>query len=345
MMTLMEGLHSLPGNKERARLIIGQRGLGKTVLLLELADYARKNDYIVASPTVVTGGMLDRIMEKLEKDGEKEFARSKAKITGGSVGLFGFSAGIQTEMKEEPKRSFAYRLSEFCEKANAIGKGVLILVDEVQANNAELKQLIIAYQEMVGEGRNIAVVFAGLPIAIAKTLNEHVLTFFNRAARLYLEPIDISEIEIYFRSSFEKLKLKVRDKWIRQAAEETGGSPYMMQLTGHYITVSASDEGELEKNAFVRALEYAKKEFVTDICETTLAPLSEKDMAFLKAMSSDDRESAVKALADRLRVDAAYIQRYKTRLIQSGIIRQPRRGYVAYAVPYLQEYFQNEKMA
>ena len=44
---LTEGLHSNPGNKERARLIIGQRGLGKTVLLLELAEYARQHQYIV----------------------------------------------------------------------------------------------------------------------------------------------------------------------------------------------------------------------------------------------------------------------------------------------------------
>ena len=62
MQTLTDGLHALPGNKERARLIIGQRGLGKTVMMLELAEYARSNGYIVASPTVVSTDMLDRIL-------------------------------------------------------------------------------------------------------------------------------------------------------------------------------------------------------------------------------------------------------------------------------------------
>ena len=339
MKCLADGLSAMRGSKERARLIMGQRGLGKTVLLLELAEYARSHGYITASPTVVAGGMLERILEKLEKDGEPYFEHDRTRITGGTVGLFGFSAGIQTETGQEPKRSFAYRLSEFCGKAEAAGKGVLILVDEVQANNEELKQLIIAYQEMVGEGRNIALVFAGLPSAISKALNEHVLTFFNRAAKMLLEPIALPEIEIYYRSSFEKLGIIIPDERIMQAAGETGGSPYMMQLIGHYITVSASDRGELSEPDFLRALEYAREEFITDICETTLAPLSEKDTEFLKAMSEDDRESAVKSLAERLRVDTSYIQRYKSRLMQAGIITQTRRGFVGYAVPYLREYF------
>ena len=39
--SLVEGLSAKPGSKERATLILGQRGMGKTVLLWELADRAR----------------------------------------------------------------------------------------------------------------------------------------------------------------------------------------------------------------------------------------------------------------------------------------------------------------
>ena len=261
MRCLAEGLHVNPGNKERVRLIIGQRGLGKTVLLLELAEYARKNNYIVASPTVVSGGML------------------------------------------------------------------------------ELKQLIIAYQEMVGEGQNIAMVFAGLPAAISRVLNQHVLTFFNRASKLYLEPIPIYEISIYFQKCFDELGIKIKDEWIEKAAEKTKGSPYMMQLAGHYLTVFASDEGVLTAKDFDKALSYAGREFVQDICEITLAPLSEMDIEFLKAMSEDEKESTIKDIGKRLGTDSAYVQRYKSRLLQAGVITQSKRGIVEYAVPYLKEYF------
>lgn len=341
MKILIEGLQVSPGNKERARLIIGQRGLGKTVLLLEIAEYARKHGYIVSSPTVVSRDMLDRIVEKLEKDGELQFPADKPKITGGSVGILGFSAGIQTESMQNRKKSFAYQLLDLCERAEKSGKGVLILIDEVQGNNEQLKQLIIAYQEAVGEGKNLSVVFAGLPAAISRVLNEHVLTFFNRSAKLYLEPIAIPEIEIYFRDSFKKIGIKIHEDLLEDAAKETEGSPYLMQLIGHYITVSASDDGSISFDNYQNALRYAKAEYLEDICETTLAPLSERDIDFLREMAKDEGASAVKSIAERMGVDSSYTQRYKTRLIQAGVIEQKKRGYVQYAVPYLQEYFMN----
>lgn len=264
-------------------------------------------------------------------------------VTGATIGVLGFSAGIQTEPLKEPGRSFAYRLLELCEKAGKAGKGILILVDEVHANSEELKKLIIAYQEMVGEGQDIAVVFAGLPAAISRTLNQHVLTFFNRSAKLRLEPIPVSEINIYYRDSFEKLGIQLSDEWIERAAKETEGSPYLMQLIGHYIAISSARTGTLSGQDYERALSLARKEFIQDICETTLSPLSERDVRFLRAMSSDDGESAVKDICSRLHASSSYVQRYKTRLIEAGVITQNRRGFVSYAVPYLREYFQAAK--
>lgn len=342
MKCLKEGLDAFPGSKERARLVIGQRGLGKTVLLLELADYARSHGFLVASPTVVSNDMLDRIIEKLNREGERILSQKKSKVTGGTVGFFGFSAGIQTEPRPEPPKSFAARLLDICERAEEADRGILILVDEAQSNHEELKKLIIAYQEMVGEGKNISVVFAGLPTAISNMLNEHVLTFFNRASKLHLQPISIPEISIFYRNCFEKLGIQICDEWILEAAEKTEGSPYMMQLIGHYITICASESGELAEEGFRQALTLAKKEFIEDICETTLSPLSRRDIDFLAAMAQDEGESAIIDIASRLHVNSAYVQRYKTRLLQTGIITQNRRGFVAYAVPYLKEYFRGK---
>ena len=49
---LLGGLASKPGSKERATLILGQRGSGKTVMLWELADRARDKGFVVASPPI-----------------------------------------------------------------------------------------------------------------------------------------------------------------------------------------------------------------------------------------------------------------------------------------------------
>ena len=59
-------LDSIPGSRERAVLLLGQRGYGKTVLLLELAERGKKHDCVVASPTITASGMLSRIFRKTE---------------------------------------------------------------------------------------------------------------------------------------------------------------------------------------------------------------------------------------------------------------------------------------
>lgn len=116
---------------------------------------------------------------------------------------------------------------------------------------------------------------------------------------------------------------------------------YLMQLIGHYITVAASENGELSEDNVKNALKLAKNEFMEDICETTLSPLSQRDIDFLVAMTQDEDGSIIADIGKRLGVDSSYTQRYKTRLIQAGIIEQKKRGFVQFAVPYLKEYLTN----
>ena len=335
---LKQGLSSPPGSRDRATLLLGQRGYGKTVLLLEMADIARAEGYVVASPTVVSKGMLDRILEKIIEDAKSLVKDSKPGISGGSLSIMGFGAGIDFQKEESAPKSFAHRLANLCRELNKRKKGLLILIDEVQAGNDDLRQLIIAYQELVGENADIALMMAGLPHAVASTLNDHVLTFLNRAPKLLLEPLKTNVIEAYYVKAFHSLKLNISAELIQKAAAEAQGSPYLMQLIGHYITLTAPDNLTITNKTFSSALRMAKDDFINDICQTSLASLSEKDLAFLSAMSQDAKESKIEDIARRMSVSASYVQTYKRRLLQSGVIESPRRGVVRFTIPYLKEY-------
>lgn len=331
-------LQSIPGSRERAMLMLGQRGSGKTVLLLEFADLARKRGFVVASPTVVSKEMPTRILEKLQSEGEDFLPGAKAQFAGGSVSAFGFGGGIDLKLEEQGPKSFAWKLSRICSDLNKSGKAVLILIDEVQANQEELRQLIVAYQEMVGEGRNVFLVLAGLPTAISSVLNDHVLTFLNRAVKINLPPLRIGDVAFYYRKAFSDLNIPLQEKQISDAAQETEGSPYLMQLIGHYLVIGAEAGSAVSEAQFSSAIQKAKEDFMNDICETALAPLSEKDIAFLAAMASGGDQAEISAVIARLHCSSSLAQTYKRRLIQAGIIQQPRRGVVRFAVPYLREY-------
>ena len=334
----LQGLDKEPGNRERATVMLGQRGSGKTVLLWELADRAREHGFVVANPTVVTEGMLDRIIEKIQDDGERFIKDRSTHLTGGSIGALGFSAGLQFTRDVQESKSFQYKLVHLCRRLAERGKGVLILVDELQANNSEIRQLVAAYQELIGERHNIALVLAGLPAAVAATLNDHVLTFLNRARKVTLGPLLLSDVDGFFRESFDKLGMDVSPEIRRKATDATCGSPYLLQLIGHNLALYASDDGHVDESALAEALESARADFENDVCATTLAALSDKDVEFLAAMSSDEGPSRIGDVARRMGVTPDYAQKYRKRLIDSGIIEIPRRGEVAFAVPYLADY-------
>ena len=331
-------LRNPPGSRERAMLILGQRGSGKTVLLLEFADVARKYGCVVASPTVVSQEMPVRILEKLQSDGEPYLPGTRNRITGASVSAFGFGGGIDLKSEELDSKSFAGKLSGLCSELNKRGKPVLLLVDEVQAEQKELRQLIIAYQEMVGEGLDVFIVLAGLPTTVSAVLNDHVLTFLNRASKIDLPPLKIGDIEFYYKKVFSELNIRLRDEQISRAAEKTGGSPYLMQLIGHYIALSAEAGDSVSDSQFSATIQRAREDFMNDICETTLAPLSGKDIAFLAAMAVYGEAVEMADVISKLHCTASLAQTYKRRLIQAGVIRQPRRGIVQFAVPYLRDY-------
>ena len=204
-----------------------------------------------------------------------------------------------------------------------------------------MKQLVIAYQELVGSGANVAVAFAGLPGAISGLLNDKVLTFLNRANRIELGALKSGEIDAYFHYAFDKIGIKLDKDKIGWAVTATEGSPYMMQLIGYFITKYADVEGNVADEVLERAISVARQQFISDVCETTLKPLSDVDISFLKAMSTDEGASNITELAKRMNVSNEYAQRYKRRLIDAGVIVQPRRGEVEFDVPRLSEYLRN----
>ena len=335
-------LNSPAGSRDRAALILGQRGYGKTVMLLEMAEIARRNGFVVASPTIVSTDLQRRIIEKLYDDGSKYLHQDKRELSGGNVSVIGFGLGFQTDKSGGMEKSYEYRLIEVCRRLTEKGKGVLILVDEVQANSESLKSLIAVYQEMVGEGLNVAIVMAGLPGAVSTTLNEHVLTFLNRARKIDLGPLNERVISDYYRKVFKELGISLDVSKYDELAGFTEGSPYLMQLAGHYITIYSDDSGQIDKNMYEKALNDAKTDFITDICETTLNTLSDRDIEFLKSMTQDIETSRVSDIAERMEVSAAYAQRYKKRLIDSGVIKQIKRGEVCFCIAYLKDYLQDK---
>ena len=325
-----------PGHPGRASLYVGQRGMGKTALLLELATRASASGFVVAQVTA-SEQMLDEILQLIQLGGA-EYVESGKKIKGFTAGALGFNVGLT--FTDEVARNYGFRvkLSLLCDALAEHGRGVAILVDEVTASSAQMRELATTYQHLRGEEKNIVTAMAGLPTSISSVLNDNVLTFLNRAHKVHLGPVSLNETAAFYMQAFERAGKKITADVLDSAVRATRGYPYLLQLIGFYILRLAGGKAQITSDIVKLAVTNSKREMAEAVYEPSLRPLSRKDLAFLRAMAHDTGPSQIVDIRQRMGVSGATVQQYRKRLIAADIIAPVRRGEVTFTLPYLGEY-------
>ena len=332
----MAGLKEPIGSRNRCTLFLGQRGMGKTALLLELSDRASKEGYVVARVTAHEG-MSQAIIEQFQLNGSKYFNDEKRKLTGMTASVLGFSFGLTFSEAAERQYGFRSKMSLLCDKIAEKDKGALILIDEVRTS-AAMREVAAAYQELVGDRKNVAIAMAGLPHAVSNLLNDSVLTFLNRATRVELGLISTNLIRAYYERAFNSIKIEASDDILDRAALSTRGFPYLMQLIGYYVIQYTPERGVVTDSIMDKAEKSAMGDMEKNVFEPILNPLSDNDKIFLKALARCGGTVTTAKLQAELGREGPAIQPYRKRLIEAGVFEAPRRGELVFAVPYLAEY-------
>ena len=336
LQTFLSGLGEPVGSRDRCLFLIGQRGMGKTALLLEMSDLAKEMDMV---PALVTAydGMNEDLIETIQRNGSEFVAKKNRSVQGFEVGALGFSVGLTFNEVTQQNYGFRTKLTLLCDELEQEGKGVLLLVDEVNNSDA-IRQLGITYQHLIGENKNIAIVMAGLPQSVSSVLNDKVLTFLNRANKIHLGPISTADIRAYFAMAFRQESIEISGDLLDKAADATEGYPYFMQLIGYYLLKYVGTKKLIDEKDVDEAVRTAKKDLEENVFAPMLAPLSDWDRAFLQAMAEDEGVSLVSDIGRRLEKDNSFLQPYRARLISAGIIESPKKGALTFTIPYLAEY-------
>lgn len=332
----MAGLKEPVGSRNRCTLFLGQRGMGKTALLLELSDRAQKAGYVVARVTAHEG-MPQAIIEQFQLNGSKFFNDDKRKLTGVTAGAMGFSFGLSFSEAAERQYGFRSKMSLLCDKLAEKGKGALILIDEVRTSVA-MREVASAYQELVGDRKNVAIAMAGLPHAVSSVLNDSVLTFLNRAIKVELGTISTQLIRAYYEKAFRMIGITISDELLDRAALSTRGFPYLMQLIGYYVIQYTPKGGTVTDDVMDKSEKAAMKDMEDNVFKPILTPLSDNDRVFLRALARCGGTATTFKLQAKLGKKGPAIQPYRKRLIEAGVIEAPRRGELVFAVPYLADF-------
>ncbi|BAS11003.1 conserved hypothetical protein [Arthrobacter sp. Hiyo4] len=305
-------------------------------------DLALNNGWAVVSETA-TGGFVRRIGESM-------------RLLTNDLGMGLQAAGSRRcPLPDSPSRPSSRPKSKSTGAPRAAllrllaqrGTGLVITVDEIHAaDRAELSRLAADVQHFIREGLPIGLIFAGLPAAVSDLLNEGVATFLRRADRIDLHAASITEVERSFSETFAEARIPLSANLAREAAEATGGYPFLIQLVGYHLwqeSEKASDD--LDAEAVARAVAAARRRNERVVIEAALSTTSGRDRDFLQAMAEDRRASSTTDIGKRTGMRPNAVGNYRTRLMDAGLIEPAGHGLVDFAIPGLREYLTSHPTA
>ena len=345
-----EGLENGAGAPSRLMLVSGQRGYGKTVLLVELARVALSYGWEVVRQTASTG-MCERIVGALEghrphvSEASIEPSIDIAGVAGAKLGHVSLQKTAALTVRDAIERRLM-RMDD--------GKGILFTIDEAQAAGTnEMIALATALQEVIGDEdlrdvpderkHGVAFVFAGLPSVVDDVVNERVLTFLRRTVRHRLGDIPLPDVRNAYQATVANSGLVINTDVAMEAARASAGYPYMIQLVGYYMWQSARRRRSpaIEERDVEQAAADAAMVFLDAVCAPAYLGLTGAQQAFLRAMAPDwPAPSAVAEIARRSGKSAAWAAAYRKSLIDANVIEVAGRGLVSYAIPHFGEYME-----
>jgi hypothetical protein len=276
--------------------------------------------------------MLEEILQLVSQNSHGVFHRLGA-VQSFSAGALGFSFGF-SKAPQLGSSNFRIALSTILDVLENHRTRLVIMIDEIQNSTPEMREFVIAYQHLVTEDRQVALLMAGLPASVYSVLNDDVLTFLRRAKRVFLKNLDeklveISMLRFFANTSFDEVIVK-------EISKASSGYPYFIQLLGYYLWNESRNQDRRNVTDYV--IEKSKIELFQNVHELVWSELSNRDKEFVEAMCEDVGVSNSGDVMQRMGIDKSSFSKYRQRLINGGVVEAPAYGKLIFTLPYFREY-------
>ena len=320
---------------ELTTLVSGARGSGKTSLLLRMAEQAERHGWVTVRSTCLPGLLEDIYVQALNAARNVLDTTSGRRLT--SIGL-GSIVSLGWEPQDGVSSTWRTKMTDILEALAKHGTGLVITVDEVRPNEEEMVRLASTYQHFVGEGRRVSLLMAGLPFNISSLLQDKTVSFLRRAPRLRIGSVADYEVELAVRKTIRAGGRTIQDEALELAVEAIGGLPFMLQLVGYRSWEVNPQEQEITAEDVREGVRIARAELRDQVLDSTYRELSDGDIAFLLAMLGENKDVPVAEIARRMGKSSGYVNSYRRRMLELGVIDERRRGVVGFDLPGFAEY-------
>lgn len=314
-------------------LISGARGTGKTSLLSVAASQAEEYGWVCVNVSAVPGMLQDIIERTKEAASHLLSSEASTKISGIGIGQF----NVDFERTQPSMGNWRTQMNAIFQELEKTNTGLLITVDEVQPNLDEMVILAAVYQHFVREKKRVALLMAGLPHNVSQLLQDKSVSFLRRAKQVSIGRIADNEIAGALCKTVASGGRTIEDDAVANAKQAIDGFPFMLQLVGYHAWEACVGDC-ITKQDVATGTELAASEMKQEILAASWRSLSGKDREFLVALLATNGRSTIEEIAKHMGVSRSYAAQYKYRLLEQGLIAEPEKSVIEFALPVLAEY-------
>lgn len=346
------------GRHEQSMLLVGLRGVGKTVLLNRVRELAEAAGYGVAMVEATESRSLPQLLVPalrqilFQLDG---MAGVSDKVKRGLRVLHSFVSGLKVKMGEfefglsiDPEKGAADSgdlESDLADLFVAIGeaardrkRAVAVIVDEIQyLSEAEMSALIMAIHRVSQRQLPVVLAGAGLPqlVGLAGRSKSYAERLFAYPPVGPLPPADAIEA---LRGPVAAQGVRFTDDALIELIHVTQGYPYFLQEWG-YQAWNLATRSPIGPDVVRRATTAAVKKLDDSFFRVRFDRLAPREKNYLRALGSlgaGAQRSGDIAMA--LGVAVQSLAPTRSTLIKKGMIYSPAHGDTEFTVPLFNEF-------
>ena len=309
---------------EQAFKITGIRGTGKTVTLTAIERELRRDDKWIVIDLKSNADITKDLVGDLYS--EVPFL---TKFVDAKLDLSAFGIGLKLE-KKSPISGLDTALKLLLEEVVKKKKRVLVVIDEVRKTES-LTDFIQEFQILIRMELPIYLIVAGLYEDIESIENTDGLTFFLRAEKYEMTPLNIGII----REDYKKT-LGLDHDAADELARMTKGYAFAYQAFGKYMWESG------ENHITGMVLAQVDEALSQKVYDKIWSELTERDRWFLGFIVKKDTMSVAELLEQTKKKHNEWSEPRK-RLIEKGIIDGSSRGQISLKLPRFREYVESKE--
>lgn len=346
------------GNTAKSVLMVGLRGVGKTVLLNQMRSDAEASGIHTVRieapenrslPALLAPALRLALLRLSQIEAAKELAHKSLRALAGFAKVLKFKfQDIEVGIDLEPERGLADNgdlesdlsalFVEVGHAAKAAKSVLVIFIDELQyIKQIEFAALISALHRCTQMKLPITVVGAGLPqlLSLAGEAKSYAERLFDYPI---VDKLDRSAAEAAIRKPAKNLQVDYDDAAVESILSNTQGYPYFLQEWGKHAwdialcsPVTAED---VEKASQLTVAALDESFFRVRLERTT--PSEKRYLRAMAELGAGPHRSG--DIAQHMNKKANSFGPVRSSLINKGIVWSPVHGDTAFTVPLFHEY-------